>query len=130
MPKQEAFLKESEGPITVEVIKTYDPSYAREVFDEMQQQAKHELARALGIAEKYPPEDIPDPEELEYEDFLWEELIEDSLEDVRQSPRQYSFFVVNVSRDGKSEDRYVSGDWPSAEAFARMQLGLHEKEEI
>ncbi len=122
MPKQEMFLKESVGPLTVEVIKTYDPSYAREVFDEMQVEAKRKLAEAIGIADKYAPEDIPDPLGLEYDDFLWDELSEDSLEDVRQSPRQYSFFVVSVHRDGKAEDHYVSADWPSAEAFARSEL--------
>jgi hypothetical protein len=123
MPKQESFLKESAGPVTVEVIKTYDPSYAREVFDQMQVAAKEALARSLEITEKYASEDIPDPDGPEYDDLLWGELSEDSLEDVRQSPRQHSFFVVSVNSDGKSQDRYVSADWPSAEAFARAQLG-------
>src|SRR5947207_5088942 len=117
MPKQETFLKESAGPITVEVIKTYDPSYAREVFNEMEDSAKLVLADALEIGAKYAPEDIPAPGGFEYDDFLWEQLSDDSLDDVRQYPKLYSNFVVSVTRDGKSEDCYVSTDCPSAEAF-------------
>jgi hypothetical protein len=123
MPRQETFLKESAGPITVEVIKTYNPSYAREVFDEMELEAKEMLAQALEITEKYAPEDIQEPDAPGYDDLLWDELKKDSLEDVREYPRKYSFFVVSVSKAGKSEDRYVSTDWTSAEAFARAQLG-------
>ena len=124
MPKQETFLRETAGHLTVEVIKTYDPSYAREVFDEMELEAKEMLAQALEITEKYSPEDTPEPDAPEYDDLLWGELEKDSLEDVREFPRKYSFFVVSVSKEGKSEDRYVSTDWPSAERFARAQLGL------
>ena len=110
------------GPVTVEVIKTFDPSYAREVFDAMDDSAKAALFNALEIGRKHVPENIPNPARPEYDHFLWEELAEDSLEDARQYPKQYSFFVVSVSRNGKSEDRYVSADWPSAETFARAEL--------
>jgi hypothetical protein len=123
MPKQETFLKEIAGTVRVEVIKTYDLSFAREVFDEMDDSARVALAHALEISTKYTLEDIPDPAGFEYDDFLWEELSEDSLEDVRQSPRVNSFFVVSVTRNGASQDCYVSADWPSAEAFARALLG-------
>lgn len=122
MPKQETFLRENVGSLTVDVTKTYDPSYAREVFAGMQAEAKQKLANALEIAEKYAPEDIPDPEGFEYDDFLWEELSEQSLEDARQSPRLYSFFVVTVTQGGKAEDQYVSADWPSAESYAKERL--------
>lgn len=122
MPKQETFLKESAGPVTVEVIKTYDANYAREVFDGMEEDARLVLAQSLEVSKKYPPEDIPASDGIEYDDFLWEELSEDSLEDARQSPRRYSFFVVAVWENGKSEDRYVSADWTSAEQFAKAQL--------
>lgn len=122
MPRQETFLTESAGPVTVEVIKTYDPIYAREVFDSMEQDAKQALAKALEISEKYPPEDIPASDGTEYDDFLWDELSEDSLEDARKCPRQYSFFIVAVRENGKSVDRYVSTDWPSAEQFANYVL--------
>jgi hypothetical protein len=122
MPRQETFLKESAGPMTVEVIKTYDRNYTREVFDGMEPDAKEALAQALELSKKYEPADIPNSGGIEYDDFLWEELSEDSLEDVRQSPRQYSFFVVSESKDSKYRDRYVSADWPSAEKFAKRRL--------
>ncbi|QNI30836.1 hypothetical protein H7849_17165 [Alloacidobacterium dinghuense] len=122
MPRQETFLKESAGPVTVEVIKTYDRDFAREVFNSMEQDAKETLAQALELSKKFEPEDIPNSNGIEYDDFLWEELSEDSLEDVRQYPRQHSFFVVTVNKDGKSQDRYVSTDWPSAESYAKSAL--------
>jgi hypothetical protein len=49
-------------------------------------------------------------------------LSEASLEDVRQSPRLYSFFVVTETKAGKVEDIYISADWPSAEEFAKRRL--------
>lgn len=122
MPRQETFLRESAGPVTVEVIKTYDPTYAREVFDRMEQDAKEALAQALELIKEYEPEDIPSADGNEYDDFLWQALSEDSLEDVREFPRRYSFFVVTVSDNGKSRDRFVSTDWPSAERFAKSAL--------
>jgi hypothetical protein len=122
MPRQEIFLKESAGPVTVEVVKTYDRDYAREAFDGMEQDAKEALAQALELVKKYEPEDIPNSNAMEYDDFLWEQLSEDSLEDVREYPRRYSFFVVSVSENGKSQDRFVSPDWPTAEAFAKKQI--------
>jgi hypothetical protein len=125
MPKQETFLKESAGLVTVEVVKTYDPSYAREVFNGMELAPKELLAQSLKVNETYDPDEIPFPDDPNYDDFLWEQLNEDALEDARQSPRLYSFFVVNVNNNGESEDRYVSADWPSAEAFAHAQLDEH-----
>jgi hypothetical protein len=89
----------------------------------MDDSARVALAHALEISAKYTPEDIPDPAGFEYDDFLWDELSDESLEDARQSPRVHSFFVVSVTRNGTSHDSYVSADWPSAEAFAQAQLG-------
>lgn len=80
------------------------------------------LAAALDIYSKYDPSDIPNPEESEYEDLLWDELLEAGIEDVRLDPNLRSFFVVNQNTDGKTEDLYVSADWPSAEAFAQRLL--------
>lgn len=122
MPRQETFLSESAGPATVEVIKTYDPGYAREVFDGMGEDAKEALAEALELSEKFDAEDIPNRDATEYDSFLWEQLSEESLEDVREYPRRYSFFVVSVSVNGRSQDRFVSADWPSAERYAKIML--------
>lgn len=59
--------------------------------------------------------DIPDPAGSEYEDFLWDELLQAGLEDVRVDPDLRSFFVVSENADGNTEDIYVSADWSSAE---------------
>lgn len=124
MPKQEIFLRESIGPVTVEVIKTYDPAYAGEVFRAMEQGAKAALLEVLGVNKKYSPEDIPSSEGPTFDNFLWDELSECALEDVREYPRKYSFFVVRVSKNGDVEDLFISPDWPGAEAFARAQLAV------
>lgn len=122
MPQQEQFFEQRAGDRRVEVIKTYDRSYAREVFGAIGDDARKALEAALDIGANYEPADIPDPDGSEYDDFLWEELLEAAREDVRQDPNLYSFFVVSETRAGKTGDLYVSPDWPSAEAFARRRL--------
>ena len=122
MPKQELFFEERQGDRLIAVLKTYDRSYAREVFTNVGDAAMKSLAKALEIEKNHTPEDIPAADSEEYEDFLWEELTEASLEDARQSPHLYSFFVVTEAKAGKSQDVYISADWPSAEQFARDRL--------
>jgi len=122
MPQQEVFFEEQAGDRLIPVLKTYDRSYAREVFDNVRDAAMNSLAAALEIEKNYEPEDIPAPDGQEYEDLIWAELSEASLEDARQSPRLYSFFVVTETKAGKAEDIYISADWPSAEAFAKRRL--------
>jgi hypothetical protein len=122
MPQQEVFFEQQAGDRLIVVLKTYDRSYAREVFDKVNDEAKKSLAAALKIAENYDPEDIPNPNGQDYEDFLWEELSEASLEDVRQSPTLYSFFVVTETKAGKTEDIYISADWPSAQEFSKTRI--------
>ena len=121
MPQQEVFFEQKAGDRLIAVLKTYDRSYAREVFGKVNIDAKKSLAASLEIAENYGPGDIPDASGQNYEDFLWEELSEASLEDVRQSPKLYSFFVVTETKAGKAEEIYISADWPSAEEFAKKR---------
>jgi hypothetical protein len=103
MPKQESWFRESAGGTAVEILKTYDRSYAREVVRKVDDEAilssrwrlwqgcalpaaahgTKSLAAALEIEKNHDPEDGPDPDAQDYEDFLWEELSEASLEDVR-----------------------------------------------
>jgi hypothetical protein len=122
MPKQEVFFEETAGDRRVEVLKTYDPSYAREVFKGIGEEATAALASALELEKNFEPADIPAPDAIDYDDFLWEELYDAAQEDVRNDPNLYSFFVVAETRAGKTEDLYVSPDWPSAEAFARSRI--------
>jgi len=122
MPQQEMFLEQLAGDRLITVLKIYDRSYAHEVFVQVDDEAKKRLAIALEITENYDPENIPDATGQYYEDFLWEELSEASLEDVRQSPQLYSFFVVTETKAGKTRDIYISADWPSAESYAQNRI--------
>ena len=123
MPTQEIFLDHQIGDRRVQIIKTYDRSYAREVFGSIDGAAMKSLAAALEIEKSYEADDIPAPDGPDFEDFLWEELSDASLEDVRQSPRLYSFFVVTETKAGKPKEVYISADWPSAEAVAKSLVG-------
>jgi hypothetical protein len=116
------FFQQRAGNKSIEVVKTYDRSYAREVFKAMDDDGASALAAALEVADKYDPNEIPDVSGSEYEDFLWEELCEAAREDVRLDPNLYSFFVVSETMGGRTEDLYISPDWPSAEAFAKARL--------
>ena len=122
MPRQEVFFEQRAGNRSVEVIKTYDPSYAREVFKAIDEQATADLAVALELEKNFEAADIPSPEAMDYDDFLWEELYEAAREDVRNDPNLYSFFVVSETSAGRTQDLYVSPDWPSAEAFAKKRI--------
>ena len=122
MPKQEVFFEQTTLDRRVEVLKTYDPSYAREVFKGIDEQATADLAVALELEKKFEPAEIPSPNAIDYDDFLWEELYEAAREDVRNDPNLYSFFVVSETNGSKTQDLYISPDWPSAEAFAKRRI--------
>ena len=119
MPRQETFLREAANGVEVEVLKTYDKSYAQEVFRGMSTEALEALAATLNLEGKYEVTDIPAPDATDYADFIWDDICEGAIEDVRQSPTLSSFFVVVETNAGKAEELYVSPDWPSAEVFAR-----------
>jgi len=123
MPRQEVFFEEQTGDRRVEVLKTYDRTYAREVFNRIDTEARKALAAALELETSYEPADIPDPDGSDYDDFLWHALLEAAREDVRNDPNLYSFFVVSEARSAQAQDLYISPDWPSAEAFAKKRLG-------
>jgi hypothetical protein len=118
MPRQEVFLEQQTGNRQVAVLKIYDRSYAREVFNGIDTEARTALAVALELEKNYEPAEIPAPDGIDYDDFLWDELLEAAREDVRNDPNLYSFFVVSEAKLAQSRDLYISPDWPSAEAFA------------
>jgi hypothetical protein len=59
MPAQETFLTRQAGSRKVEVIKTYDESFAREAFGEMDYQALERLWNALKPEDVYDAEGLP-----------------------------------------------------------------------
>jgi hypothetical protein len=122
MPQQEVFFEQVTGDRRIQVLKTYDSAYAREVFDEMDDEAKAILWNSLDIEQTYDAADLPSPGDLDRADFLWDELLDAAREDVRLNPNLRSFFVVNEIRSAASQSFYVSPDWPSAESFAKNLL--------
>jgi hypothetical protein len=58
MPRQEIFFEEQTGDRRVEVLKTYDRSYAREVFNGIDSEAREALAKALELEKNFEPSDI------------------------------------------------------------------------
>ena len=122
MPRQEVFFEQQTGNRRVGVLKTYDRTYAREVFSGIDTEARQALAVALELEKNYEPADIPNPDGIDYDAFLWDELLEAAREDVRNDSNLYSFFVVSEAKSGHSKDLYVSPDWPSAEAYAKKVI--------
>ena len=118
MPQQEVFFEQINGERRIEVLKTYDLNYAREAFCDMDDAAQNCLWNSLKIDDNYEVSDIPPRDTPETQDFLWEEL----LEAAREDGDSRSFFVVKQVKGSRSENLYVSPDWPSAEAFAKTRL--------
>ncbi len=120
MPKQEVFFEQQVGEHRVEVLKSYDQTYAREAFQNMNEQALKQLWNALKPEEIYDSASLPalnDPAG-EGEAFLWDEL----LEQAREDGPLLSFFIVNETNGMRSESLFVSPDWPNAEAFAKARF--------
>jgi hypothetical protein len=122
MPRQEVFFEQQTGSRRVEVLKTYDPTYAHEVFNGIDTEARKALATALELEKNYEPADIPAPDGSDYDNFLWDELLEAAREDVRNDPNLYSFFVVSEAKSARPQDVFISPDWPSAEAYAKKLI--------
>lgn len=114
MPSQETFFSEISNGREVEVVKTYDPQFAREVFDQMTDDAKTALKQSLISHGTLDPSDSPDLDN----DGLWQGIEDGSREDWNT----FSYFVVAERRDSKSLSLFVCADWPTAEAFAKLQL--------
>jgi len=112
MPRQELFFEKEIGGRRVEVTKTYDQTFARDAFEDMDEAAQGRLWQSLGVDESYDSEDMPAPPDRG--DFLWEEVSEAARED----GNLLSFFVVTEAIGGQMKNLYVSPDWPSAAAFA------------
>lgn len=120
MPKQETLFQQQSGAHRIEVLKSYDRSYAYEVFQKMDETALSSLWNALKPEEIYEPEELPSLSDSsgQAEAFLWDEL----LDQARENGNVLSFFIVNRSDGQSTESLFVSPDWPSAEKFAQSLL--------
>jgi hypothetical protein len=119
MPKQEVFFEQQTGDSRIEVLKSYDQSYAREAFRNMDEYALEQLWKALKPEEIYDPAGLPSLNDAngEAEAFLWDEL----LEQAREDGSLLSFFIVNEIQARHTESLFVSPDWPSAGAKKRRR---------
>ena len=116
MPAQETFLELQRGARRIRVVKTYDTTYARSVFHDVDQASLRLLAASLNVAGAYDPSDIPAEDSPDYSDFIWEEL----LDGAREDGQIRSFFLVTVEQQGKDEKiPFIAADWPTAEAYAK-----------
>ena len=120
MPKQEVFFEQGTAGRRVEVLKSYDQVYAREVFGSMDEAAQQRLWDSLKPEDIYDPAGLPQlgDAEGEGEAFLWDEL----LEQAREDGSLLSFFIVNETVGNRTQSLYVSPDWPSAQTYAQERL--------
>ncbi len=121
MPRQETFLSLKKGDETIEVLKTYDEQFAKEAFRNMDDSALAHLAASLKPESIYEPSGIPKPNDEGYEDFLWDVMVDEA----REEWNSFSYFVVTRSLGRKTEEVFVSPDWPTAEAYVKA-LGVSE----
>jgi hypothetical protein len=112
MPRQETFLTAKNGDETIEVLKTYDQAFAKEAFRNMDDDALAHLAASLKLESTFEPSDIPKPADEGYEDFIWDVMVDEA----REEWNLFSYFVVTKSFGGRTEELFVSEDWPTAEA--------------
>ena len=116
MRGQETYLELKRGDDSINVVKTYDAGFAREAFDSMDDTAVDVLASSLRLEENFDLGDIPNREASEYDDFLWEALVEAAQEDGHIR----SYFVVETkSSTNGARLAFVSPDWPCAEGYAK-----------
>lgn len=115
MPEQETSLSVRNGDELLEVLKTYDESFAREAFRNMDEEALAQLAESLDFEKLYEPENIPKPQEEDYDEFVWDVMADEA----REEYNTFSYFVVTRTVGDKSELLFVSPDWPTAEAFVK-----------
>ena len=122
MPRQETFLSVKNGDEIIEVLKTYDQHFAKEAFRNMDDSALAHLASSLNLESLYEPNGIPKPTDDGYEDFIWDVMVDEAREDWNS----FSYFIVTKSRGRQTEELFVSGDWPTAEAYVK-KLGISDE---
>ena len=86
MPRQEIFLDETIDGKRVQIVRTYDESYAQEAFRYMSDDAKAALWKSLKPEEMYEAEGLPTEPGEEYDAFLLDELLRKAERKVTPSP--------------------------------------------
>jgi hypothetical protein len=117
VPQQETFFEQITGNTRVQVLKSYDAAYAREAFTLMDAEALTFLSHSLQ-AQGADSTDLPSPDDSRFAESLWQE-VEDGA---REEWNSFSYFIVTENRGAETVPRFVSPDWPTAEAFAKTLL--------
>ena len=117
MPQQETFFEQISGNTRVQVLKSYDAADAREAFSLMDAEALTFLSHSLQ-AQGADSADLPSPDDSRFADSLWQEVEDGAREDWNS----FSYFIVTENRGSETVPRFVSPDWPTAEAFAKRLL--------
>ena len=125
MPAQEICLQVTANETNIQVLKTYDLHFAREVFDCMDDVAQSILGSALGFDDTYDPASPAAQSEVENHILLWEETVR-AANDLGPLP---AFFVVVEGRGPGQRNLYVSPDRFSAEGFATA-LGSDQQHRV
>jgi len=115
MPSQELYLEKKAGSDVFQVLKTYDTAFARETFAGMDDAAIEHLSKSLSISEEFPPDEMQTSQD-DLADLIWEEMYDSA----REQGQTRSYFVVRRSSLSGEKFLYVSGDWPSAEAYVHL----------
>jgi hypothetical protein len=115
MPSQELYLEKKAGLDVFQVLKTYDTAFAKETFAGMDEAAIEHLSKSLSISEEYPADEMP-TSPADVADLIWEEMYDSAIE----QGQTRSYFVVRRSSPSGDDYLYVSGDWPSAEAYVHL----------
>jgi hypothetical protein len=115
MPSQELYLEKKAGLDVFQVLKTYDTAFAKEAFAGMDEAAIDHLSKSLSISEEFPPDEMP-TSPADIADLIWEEMYDSA----REQGQTRSYFVVRRSSVSSEAFLYVSGDWPSAEAYVHL----------
>ncbi len=119
MPAQEICLELTANELSLQVLRTFDRHFAREVFDGMDDVAQSILGSALGFDDSYDSAAAPAAQpEAESQSLLWEETVR-AAGDLGPMP---AFFVVVEGRGPGQRNLYVSPDRSSAEDFARALI--------
>jgi hypothetical protein len=119
MPQQTSFLDQTVGGTRIEVLKSYDKAFARQTFDQMDEEALVFLASSLDLNSSDTEIGLS-TEDPDYADSIWEEMNEGAREDWDS----FSYFIVAEQSAGRTATLYVSADGPSAEAFAKKRISL------
>ena len=122
MPAQDICLELTAHEFNIQVLRTYDRHFAREVFDCMDDVAQSILGSALDFNDTYDPAGPAVPSEAESHTLLWEETVR-AAGDLGPLP---AFFVVVEGRGPGQRNHYVSPDRFSAEDFAMALVSDQE----